>query len=142
MDSQRQLGTELLAAIETAVLGGASSFTVLPATYRINSSIALLSLNQFTLSAAGADIIVEAQVPHFLVENCTNLSITCPLTLDSNPFGGTQGVIVGTDLASYIDLQVMDGCASRSATKFRWSVELCKECTNPLSDIITSAMTA
>ena len=44
----------------------------------------------FTVLAAGVELIAEDQAPHVILTNNTNFTLQGPLILDGDPFGYSQ----------------------------------------------------
>ena len=114
--AQRNAGAQLLNAIAAATQSGQTSYTIPTGVYRISNNIVIANTRNFTLVGNGAEIIVEKEITHFRLLSNTNLTIQGPLTLDGDPFGFTQGTIVGTDGQTYIDLQLMPGYPAPQGT--------------------------
>ena len=117
-DAQTQAGTDLSNTLNsvfqqhlnTSNIGnGTGSYTVKPGVYRISQVITIPNVANFKLIMSDVELITTSTNQHFQINDADNLEIAGPLYLDADPIAESQGVIVGTDGTSYVDVQGMPG---------------------------------
>ena len=113
--AQLNAGTQLasnLSELFEGLLNGSytkPSYTVKPGVYRLTARIFIPNIQNFTLIMSHVEIITTTDDASFWIFGPNNLEIAGPLYLEADPIPNSQGTIVGTDLETYVDVQVWNG---------------------------------
>ena len=114
--AQAQAGTKLISELNDVFQQhlntsghGNGSLTVPPGVYRVSEKITIPNVLNFKLVMSNVELVTTDNDNTFLIAGSQNLEIVGPLYLDADPIPESQGVIVGTDGKSYVDVRTMPG---------------------------------
>lgn len=107
--SHRSMGNYLTIMFQES--GICCRYTIPPGVYRLVNSITIVNTVNFTLAAAGVELITEQPpIVHINFYGNTNLTFSGPLTLEGDPFGTTQVPIQSQPKCSAPVLHVSIAC--------------------------------
>ena len=89
--------TSLQEQLDRAVKDGKKTIELSAATYRLNETLRLRKLKDFTIDGRGAKLLMTSYVAAMHIEQCEELTIR-NLTVDYDPLPHTQGTVLGVDV--------------------------------------------
>ncbi len=111
--AQRQAGTTALKQMYAALDAKKSGYTFPPGVYRFTGSrpFNFSKKSNFAVHAAGCTFVMENLTGElFLIQDCSQMAIVGPLTLDADPLRFSQAkVMARNDGAGTADIQIMSG---------------------------------
>ena len=111
LEAGTQLASDLNELFEGLLNGSYTkpSYTVKPGVYRLTARINIPNIQNFKLVMSHVEIITTTNDASFWFFGPNNLEVAGPLYFEADPIPNSQGTIVGTDLETYVDVQVWDG---------------------------------